>query len=99
MYYLLTYQVIDDYLERRAAYRDDHIALAKAATERGELLAGGAMSEPVDKALLLFKGDSPAIAEAFARADPYVVNGLVKRWQVQPWQIVIGAGLEPVSFP
>ncbi|GAB3034071.1 YciI-like protein [Bowmanella dokdonensis] len=99
MYYLLTYQVVDNYLERRATYRADHIALAKAATERGELLAGGATAEPVDKALLLFKGDSPEVAEAFAHQDPYVVNGLVKSWQVQPWHIVIGAGLEPVRFP
>ncbi|MDQ2676728.1 MAG: hypothetical protein M3Y34_07950, partial [Actinomycetota bacterium] len=42
-------------------------------------------------AVLLFRGDSPAVAESFAEADPYVRNGLVTRWRVRPWTTVIGA--------
>jgi uncharacterized protein YciI len=38
----------------------------------------------------LFKGDSPAAAEAFAKADPYVTNGLVTKWRVREWSTVIG---------
>lgn len=90
MHWLLMYELVDDYLERRATHRDAHLALAWDAVSRGELLLAGAVAEPVDSALLLFQGDSPAAAEAFARADPYVLAGLVKSWRVRPWQTVVG---------
>lgn len=97
MHYLLMYELADDYLERRAEHRSAHLALAWAAVERGELLLAGAIADPVDNALLLFQGDSPAAAEAFARADPYVRSGLVKHWRVRPWQTVVGeAASNPV---
>ncbi|HTH59929.1 MAG TPA: YciI-like protein [Paraburkholderia sp.] len=90
MHYLLMYDVSDDYLSRRPAFRDAHLAHAWAAADRGELLLAGALAEPVDGAVLLFDGDSPAVAEAFARDDPYVKAGLVVRWRVRPWQTVVG---------
>jgi len=90
MHYLLMYELADDYLERRPEHRSAHLALAWAAAERGELLLAGAITDPVDNALLLFQGESPAAAEAFARADPYVRSGLVKNWRVRPWQTVVG---------
>lgn len=90
MYYLLTYELVDDYLDRRGANRADHLALAKAATARGELLLAGALADPADEAVLVFDAPSPAVAEAFAQADPYVANGLVKRWRVRPWTVVTG---------
>ena len=97
MHYLLMYELADDYLERRPEHRSAHLTLAWAAVERGELLLAGAVAEPVDNALLLFQGDSPAAAEAFARADPYVLSGLVKHWRVRPWQTVVGeAASNPV---
>jgi len=90
MHYLLMYDLVSDYLERRAAYRDAHLKLAWAATERGELLLAGALAEPTDTAVLLFQGDSAAAAEAFAKADPYVLAGLVTRWRVREWSTVVG---------
>jgi uncharacterized protein YciI len=91
MHYLLLYDLAPDYLDRRPRFRDEHLALAWQAHDRGELVLGGAVTEPVDTALLLFQGESPAAAEAFANADPYVRNGLVKSWRVRPWTTVIGA--------
>lgn len=90
MHYLLFYDVSDDYLERRAAFRTEHLALAWQAAERGELVLGGAFADPVDGAVLLFRGDSPDAAERFAKADPYVVHGLVKQWRVRQWTTVAG---------
>ncbi|HSJ24554.1 MAG TPA: YciI-like protein [Longimicrobiales bacterium] len=90
MHYLLFYDVTPDYVERRAAFRAEHLGLAWAAQERGELILGGALAEPVDGTVLLFRGDSPAVAEDFARADPYVLNGLVREWRVRPWTTVVG---------
>ena len=85
------YEVVPDYVERRAPFRDEHLSLAWAAHARGELVLGGALDEPVDGAVLLFRGDSPGAAEAFAARDPYVRHGLVTRWRVRTWRTVAGA--------
>ncbi|WP_027211251.1 YciI-like protein [Burkholderia sp. WSM2232] len=90
MHYLLTYDLVPDYLERRGEYREAHLKLAWAAAERGELVLGGALTDPVDTAVLLFKGDTPESAQAFAKADPYVRAGLVARWRVREWTTVVG---------
>ncbi|HEV3227062.1 MAG TPA: YciI-like protein [Acidimicrobiales bacterium] len=90
MYWLLSYDLVADYLERRTALRDDHLGLARAAHERGELVLAGALAEPPDRAVLVFRADDATIAEEFASADPYVVNGLVTKWTVRPWTVVIG---------
>jgi uncharacterized protein len=91
-HYLLFYdQVVEDYLVRRAAYRDAHLELAWKAHARGELVLAGALANPVDGAVLLFRAPSPEVAEAFAKADPYVVNGLVTHWRVREWTTVVGA--------
>ena len=90
MHYLLFYDVVDNYAERRTPFRKDHIAHARAAAARGELMLAGALANPVDGTVLLFTGDSPAAAEAFAKADPYVTNGLVTKWKVREWTTVIG---------
>ena len=98
MHYLLIYDVVDDYVERRASLRTEHIALARAAEARGELILGGALANPPDGAVLLFRSDSPAAAEAFAVADPYVKHGLVTRWRVREWTTVVGREAE-VKLP
>ena len=90
MHYLLFYEVAEDYVERRADFRNIHLKLGWEAAERGELLLGGALANPVDGAVLLFKGESAEVAEKFARADPYVLSGIVKRWYVREWTTVVG---------
>jgi uncharacterized protein len=87
MHYLLIYELAPDYLARRTAFRNDHLKLAWQAEG---LVVGGALADPTDRALLLFEGDSPDAAERFAKADPYVQNGLVMRWEVRPWTTVVG---------
>jgi len=90
MHYLLIYEVAPDYLVRRPQFRGAHLAHAWEAVERGELLLGGAVGDPVEGSILLFSTDSAAVPEAFAKADPYVLNGLVTRWRVAPWSTVAG---------
>ncbi len=90
MHYLLFYDVVDGYTEKRVPFRAAHLAHARQAVARGELVLGGALANPADGALLLFKGASPRVAEAFAEADPYVRNGLVKSWRVREWTTVVG---------
>jgi len=90
MHYLLFYEVGTDYVSRRAEFREAHLKKAWEASARGELVLGGALANPVDGAVLLFKGDSPEVAEQFARTDPYVTSGAVKRWYVREWNTVVG---------
>ena len=90
MHYLLFYEVGEDYVAKRAAFREAHLEKAWKASERGELLLGGAFANPVDGAVLLFQGNSPKVAKKFAEADPYVTSGTVKRWYVREWTTVAG---------
>jgi uncharacterized protein YciI len=90
MHFLLFYQFVPDYLERRPLHRSEHLRLAWQAHERGELILAGALAEPADAAALLFEGENDAAARAFVAADPYVKAGLVTAWSVRPWMTVVG---------
>jgi uncharacterized protein YciI len=89
-HFLLFYDGAPDYLARRPEFRDEHLKHAWAAARRGELVVAGALADPVDGAVLMFTGENQSVAENFARADPYVVNGLVARWRVREWTTVVG---------
>jgi uncharacterized protein YciI len=89
MYFALFYDTVDNFTERRQPYRQQHLAAVEQAHRDGRLLLAGAL-KPADGALLIFKTDSAADVEAFARNDPYVVSGLVKDWRVREWTVVIG---------
>ena len=95
MHYILFYDVVGDYVSRRPQFREAHLRLARQAYERGELVLAGALADPVDGAVLVFRGPTPQAAEAFARSDPYVTNGLVTRWRVRGWTTVLGDGASP----
>jgi uncharacterized protein YciI/heme-degrading monooxygenase HmoA len=89
-YYALLYELVDDMVARRVPFREEHLRLARESRERGELVLAGALTEPVDRALLVFHVDDKSKVEAFARKDPYVINGLAKKWEVRPWNVVVG---------
>jgi len=89
-YFALFYDVVEDFLARRTASREEHLRLAGEAHRRGELILGGALTDPSDKALLVFRAATRSVVEEFAQRDPYVIHGLVKRWEVRSWAVVIG---------
>jgi uncharacterized protein YciI/heme-degrading monooxygenase HmoA len=89
-YYALFYEVVDDFVARRAPFRQEHLRLANEAGERGEIIFAGALAEPADRALIVFHAADKSNAESFTRKDPYVMNGLVKKWEVRPWNVVVG---------
>ena len=94
MHYILYYDYIPEYMERRGEFRDQHFAYLNPFLESGSLFLAGALAEPADGAVLVFRGDSPEVAEDFAKADPYVLNGLVVSWRVRQWTTVIGKDAE-----
>jgi uncharacterized protein len=95
MYYLLFYDVVDHFAERRTPYRDAHLKLARAAADKGELLLGGALADPLDGAALVFRAADQSVAERFAANDPYVKAGLVTKWTVRKWTVVVEAVPKP----
>ena len=100
MHYLLFYEAGPDYEERRRPFRSAHLEHAHAAVTRGDLVLGGAFANPIDGAVILFRGDSPAAAEQFAKTDPYVVNGVVTKWHIREWTTVVGDSAElPIPNP
>jgi uncharacterized protein YciI len=96
-YFALIYEVVADFVARRAAFRDEHLRLAGESQARGEIVLAGALAEPADAALIIFRCANISTAEEFARRDPYVVNGLVKKWTVRPWTVVVGQQPDPSS--
>ncbi len=90
MHLILFYEVVDDFVAKRQPFRAEHLKKAKEAYDRGDLLLAGALLDPVDSAVLIFNGSKPEVAERFASSDPYVANGLVKKWYVRKWMTVVG---------
>ena len=89
-HFALMYDVVEGFIDKRMPHREAHLTRVRAAHARGELVLAGALGDPPDGALLVFRGDTPEAAERFARTDPYVVQGLATRWQVRPWNVVVG---------
>ncbi len=93
-YLVLEYQLASDYLERRTALRSEHLTLAAAAHDRGELVFAGALADPADRALLVWSTADRSVVEDFVAADPYVREGLVISSTIRPWSVVIGDDAE-----
>jgi len=93
-YYALFYDVVENFVERRMPYREPHLKLVRTAHERGDLVMGGGLGDPPERALLIFRVADVLTVETFARTDPYVTEGVVTRWQVKPWNVVVG-GVQP----
>ena len=94
MYYLLFYDTVDNYIEKRAPFREKHLALAHEYHQKGLLVMAGALAEPADGAVLVFCCDSPQTVNEFAENDPYVQNGLIARWYVRQWTVVLGGNTQ-----
>ena len=93
-YYILNYKLADNYLQERGQYRAEHLGMAKEAAEKGKLVLGGAMEDPADEAILIFRSENEQLARVFAKNDPYVKNGLIKEWEVRKWNAVIGSKID-----
>ncbi|MEL6676378.1 MAG: YciI-like protein [Bacteroidota bacterium] len=89
-YYLLFYRTVEGFIEKRQAHREAHLSWVRQAHENGDFMMGGALDEPDNEAVLLFRGDNPETAKAFAEGDPYVRAGLVTSWEVRPWRVAVG---------
>ena len=89
-HFVLVYEFVPDFMARRMAVREAHLQFLRDAQACGLLQTSGPLGDPPDGALLVFHGPHASVAEAFARNDPYVINGLVTAWRVRPWNVVTG---------
>jgi uncharacterized protein YciI len=89
MYYLVHYEYVENAVEQRAPHREAHLKLARESHERGHLVLGGAFADPVDGAVLVFRADDVSLVEEFVKTDPYVTNGVVTKWRIRPWTVVV----------
>lgn len=99
MHFVLLYDIVDNFAEKRTPFRDSHLANVRASHAAGKLVLAGALANPVDGAILVFRGPTAEAAEQFATTDPYVTNGLVTQWRVREWTTVIGDGAVMPSVP
>jgi len=92
MHYLLIYDVVDDYVELRKPHRPAHFEYAQRFYDAGEIVLAGALADPVDQAVFVFRNADAATR--FAESDPYVRGGIVKSWRVRAWTTVLGDGAQ-----
>ena len=53
-YFVLSYQVVDDFVNKRTPFRPAHLKEVRDAHERGDIVMAGALSEP-SEALIIFR--------------------------------------------
>ena len=83
MKYVLFYEAADDVLAKAPAHFEAHRARGDEYHERGSLLMYGPFGNPQEGAMAIFT--SRKAAEEFAEGDPFVLNGVVRRWFVRGW--------------
>jgi len=94
MRFLLFYEKAPGYAERQKTFAEQHRAYFEERARKGDMVLGGSLEDPLDgSALILFETDSAEVVEAFAKMDPYVRNGIIKKWWVRKWDVVVGSEL------
>lgn len=87
-HHILFYEYVEDMVDRRAPYRETHLARIRAERDAGRVVMAGALGDPPHGAAIVFRGVDRNAVEAFAAADPYVKAGLVTSRRVEPWNVV-----------
>ena len=88
VHHILFYDYVADVLERRAPYRDEHLARLRAEQDAGRIIMAGPLGDPPHGAAIVFRGVDTAEIEAFATADPYVQAGLVTARRSEAWKLI-----------
>ena len=86
---LLRYEYVEDIVERRVPHREGHLALLRRWRDEGRLVMGGGVGDPIHSGVIVLRGDVPAIAQELVDADPYSAAGLIVRWSVEPYAVVV----------
>lgn len=90
MKYVLLYESADDVLAKAPAHFDVHMARGNEFHERGLLLMYGPFGDPQEEGSMAVFTSREA-AEEFVKGDPFVLNGVVRDWQIREWDEVFVA--------
>jgi uncharacterized protein len=82
--YVLLYESADDVLRKAPEHFEAHSARGQEFHQRGSLVAYGPFGDPQEQGSMAVFTTREA-AEEFARGDPFVLNGVVRDWQVREW--------------
>ncbi len=85
---ILFYEYVEDILERRGPYREEHLARVRAEQAEGRVVMGGALGDPPHGAAIVFHDVTPEAIEAWVQEDPYVQAGLVASSRIELWNVV-----------
>jgi uncharacterized protein len=86
--YVLFYESADDVLSKAPAPFAAHQARLQDFHGRGEILMVGTFGAPQEQgSMAIFP--TRAAAEAFVEGDPFVLNGVVRRWEIREWNEVL----------
>ena len=91
MVYILTYEYVEDYLEKRKPHRKDHFDHVSPYIKSGNLLLGGATANPADKGIIIYKGLTKDQIQDIVKNDPYYKAGIIKHFSIREWTVVVGA--------
>ncbi|KAK9815872.1 hypothetical protein WJX72_011037 [[Myrmecia] bisecta] len=89
-FHILHYEYVSDILEKRGPHREAHLAAARKQAESGKIFLAGAVADPVDSAIFVWKDATKDEIAAFVKDDPYVKAGLVPKWSIRPYMVVVG---------
>lgn len=84
MKYVLLYESAPNVAENAPPHFPAHKERLDEFQERGDLLMVGTFGDPQSQgSMSVFR--SREAAEEFAAADPFVINGVVRSWEVRDW--------------
>lgn len=89
LHHILFYDYVADVVQRRAPFREGHLAHARRHKDAGTLVSGGALGSPPNGAMFVFLVEDTAQIDAFVAADPYVEHGIVTGHRIVPWTVVV----------
>jgi uncharacterized protein len=82
--YVVFYESADDALEKVPEHFPAHAARGKEFHDRGSLLMFGAFANPLTEGSMAIFATREG-AEEFVAGDPFVLNGVVKSWEIREW--------------
>lgn len=88
MKYVLFYESADDVASKAPAHFPAHSARLAEFHAGGTLLMVGTFANPQDEGSMAILTTREA-AEEFAKGDPFVLNGVVRDWQIREWDEVL----------
>lgn len=81
---------VENAAEKRAPHREAHLAHLRELHASGKLVLGGALQDPMDAGLLIFRAESKEEIEAALATDSYAQNGIWTKIVIREWSVVVG---------